>query len=60
MVEHDHPSLNLVQQCLLLGIWRSGLYCEPKRNIKEDEFLIKEAIDRQYMITVSDLVMNVA
>lgn len=51
MVEHDHPSLSLVQQCLLLGICRSGLYYEPKRTIREDELLIKEAIDRQYMIT---------
>jgi putative transposase len=51
MVEYNHHSLSLVQQCLLLGIWRSGLYYEPKRSIREDELLIKEAIDRQYMIT---------
>jgi len=51
MVERDHPKLSMVQQCLLLGLCRSSLYYEPRERIQEDEWLIKEAIDRQYMIT---------
>ncbi|MEI7501555.1 MAG: IS3 family transposase [Bacteroidota bacterium] len=51
MVEHRHCDLSLVQQCILLSISRSGLYYEPKRSLKEDELCIKEAIDRQYLIT---------
>ena len=51
MIEREHPKLSLVQQCLLLGICRSSLYYEPMRKVLEDEFLVKEAIDRQYMIT---------
>jgi putative transposase len=51
MVEPDHPQLSMVQQCLLLGICRSSLYYKSKRNINDDEWLIKQAIDRQYMIT---------
>jgi len=51
MVEPDHPQLSMVQQCLLLGICRSSLYYKSKRSINDDEWLIKQAIDRQYMIT---------
>lgn len=51
MVERPHPILSLVQQCILLSLSRSGLYYESKRSLKHDELAIKEAIDRQYLIT---------
>lgn len=51
MIERDHPKLSLVQQCLLLSICRSSLYYESKCTVLDDEYLVKEAIDRQYMIT---------
>lgn len=51
MIERNHPKLSLVQQCILLNICRSSLYYKTKERIKDDELLIKEAIDRQYMIT---------
>lgn len=51
MVEREHVTLSLVQQCILLGISRSGLYYESKRSFRFDELAIKEAIDRQFMIT---------
>lgn len=51
LVEREHPSLSMVQQCILLGICRSGLYYESKRSLKDDELEVKEAIDRQYVIT---------
>lgn len=51
MVERDHVTLTLVQQCILLGLSRSGLYYESKRSLRYDKLEIKEAIDRQFMIT---------
>lgn len=51
MIERKHPTLSLVKQCILLCLSRSGLYYESKRSIKYDELAIKEAIDRQFLIT---------
>lgn len=48
LVERDHPKLSLTQQCILLGLSRTGLYYEPKRSLKDDELAIKDAIDRKW------------
>ncbi len=51
MVERGHPLLSLVKQCIFLSLSRSGLYYESKHSLKYDELCVKEAIDRQYLIT---------
>lgn len=51
MIEYGHQELSLVHQCILLSLSRSGLYYESKRSFRDDELSIKEAIDRQYLIT---------
>jgi putative transposase len=51
MIERDHPKLSLVKQCFLLCLSRSTVYYKSKRSLKSDELAIKEAIDRQFLIT---------
>ena len=51
LIEPKHPRLSLVKQCILLSLSRSGLYYESKYSLKSDVLAIKEAIDRQFLIT---------
>lgn len=48
LIEKDSCSLSIVQQCILLGICRSGLYYTSKRQAKPDELDIKASIDKQF------------
>ncbi len=49
LVEPNHPKLSLVQQCILLGLCRSGLYYTSKGKPRHNrELEIKEEIDRTY------------
>lgn len=48
LIEKEHPGLSILQQCILLGVCRSGLYYTPKKKLKEDELAIKAAIDKQF------------
>ena len=48
LIEKEYPGLSVFQQCILLGVCRSGLYYTAKKSIKDDELDIKEAIDKQF------------
>lgn len=48
LIEKDHSRLSILQQCILLGVCRSGLYYSPKTTLKPDELSIKECIDKQF------------
>lgn len=48
LIEKEHPALSILQQCILLGVCRSGLYYTPKKKLRVDELDIKEAIDKQF------------
>ena len=50
MVDCQHPSLSVVNQCKLLGISRSGLYYQPV-GIPEEELTLMKLIDGQYLST---------
>ena len=50
MVDREHPSLSLVQQCALLGVSRSSVYYRPRAASQEDLSLMGES-DRQYLET---------
>jgi putative transposase len=49
MIERD-ISLSLSTQCLLLSIWRSGLYYKPRRE-SEENLVIMRWMDEQYFKT---------
>lgn len=48
MIESDNTKLSVYQQCLLLGLCRSGLYYTPHPRILTDELSVKLEIDKQY------------
>lgn len=48
LVERDHPALSVVQQCLLLGIHRSGLYYKPRQESALNEELMR-LMDEHYL-----------
>ena len=48
LIEYKHQELSVVQQCILLGLCRSGLYYIPKGRISIDELAVKAEIDRTY------------
>ena len=48
LIEKEHPALSILQQCILPGVCRSGLYYTPKKKLKVDELDIKEAIVKQF------------
>jgi putative transposase len=50
MVDRQHPSLSMKQQCKLLNISRSGLYYKPK-GVSEEDLEHMNLIDRQYLST---------
>lgn len=50
MVEKQHSSLSVVQQCRLLGLHRSGLYYQPCSE-SEENLIIMRLLDEQYYKT---------
>lgn len=48
LIESAHTELSIVQQCILLGICRSGLYYISKGKANSDELAVKEEIDKTY------------
>ena len=48
LIEYKHQELSVVQQCILLGLCRSGLYYIPKGRISIDELAVKAEIDITY------------
>ncbi|MFC1910065.1 IS3 family transposase [Chloroflexota bacterium] len=50
MVDRQHSSLSIKQQCKLLDISRSGLYYKPV-GISEENLNLMKLIDRQYLAT---------
>ncbi|MEZ4985643.1 MAG: hypothetical protein R2795_11510 [Saprospiraceae bacterium] len=42
LVERGHPELSLVQQCLLLGLHRSGIYYQLKNESELNEELMRK------------------
>ncbi len=47
-IERKHTSLSIVQQCILLGIHRSGIYYKPKSESKLNEELMR-LMDAHYL-----------
>ena len=50
LVDRQHQTLSIVQQCALLGVGRSSLYYRPKETSQQDLSLMGE-MDRQYLET---------
>jgi putative transposase len=50
MVDKQHSSLSVVQQCRLLGLHRSGLYYHPCRESEENLAILRQ-LDEQYFKT---------
>ena len=50
LVDRQHGSLSIVQQCALLGVSRSSLYYRPRETSQQDLSLMR-AMDRQYLET---------
>lgn len=48
LIEHAHPKLSVVQQCILLGLCRSGVYYISKGRTSINELEIKAEIDKTY------------
>ncbi|HMQ50347.1 MAG TPA: IS3 family transposase [Saprospiraceae bacterium] len=48
LVERGHPELSLVQQCLLLGLHRSGIYYQPQKESELNEELMRK-MDAHYL-----------
>jgi len=48
MISKDHPKLSIVQQCIILGVSRSGLYYKSKGENKLNLELMR-LMDEQYM-----------
>ena len=48
LVDRQHQTLSIVQQCALLGVGRSSLYYRPKETSQQDLSLMRE-MDRQYL-----------
>lgn len=48
MVSKDHPELSIVQQCMLLGIHRSGIYYKP-RGESELNLKLMRLMDEHYL-----------
>ena len=50
LIECGNKEFSQRRQCELLGVWRSGLYYEPRKPSEEDLQLMR-AIDKQYLKT---------
>ena len=48
LVDRQHQTLSIVQQCALLGVGRPNLYYRPKETSQQDLSLMRE-MDRQYL-----------
>lgn len=48
LVEREHPKLSLVQQCILLGIHRSGIYYKAQQESTLNEELMRK-MDAHYL-----------
>ena len=50
MIDKDHPSLSIAEQCRLLSISRSSFYYEPKGATAQNLMLMR-LIDEQFLET---------
>ena len=50
MVEPAYSALSISAQCVLLGLWRSGIYYMPSSE-REENLLIMRILDEQYLKT---------
>ncbi|MES9985737.1 MAG: IS3 family transposase [Candidatus Thiodiazotropha sp. 6PLUC6] len=50
LVEHRHPDVSITSQCRLLGVSRSSVYYQSRKDLTEDLTLMR-MIDEQYLKT---------